>query len=106
MQPLDTTPLILALIKQDLKNNKLVLGLTALGLDAGAYHTEINEIVFKLMGFSEPYDDLLETYSELVDWVLCIDDVEKPRALESLAQLIYELLLDEKRPEWWPPDKA
>jgi hypothetical protein len=34
--------LVLLLIKEDLRSSKLVLGLSALGLEAGRYHTELS----------------------------------------------------------------
>lgn len=38
----DLRRLVLLLIKEDLRSSKLVLGLSALGLDAGKYHTELS----------------------------------------------------------------
>lgn len=88
--------LILSLIKEDLRCSKLVNGLNELGLDAGKYHTELNNIVFDLMGFDVQNDSLLEFYFNCLEEVAGVKDVEDMEAMGALARDIYERLVGER----------
>ncbi len=87
--------LILSLIKEDLRCNKLVLGLSGLGLDAGKYHTELSTVVFNLMEIDHNNDTLLSMYFDCIDRATEIEDVEDQKLLQSMAEEIYERLLQE-----------
>ena len=87
--------LILSLITEDLRCNKLVLGLSGLGLDAGKYHTELSTVVFNLMGIDHNNDQLLSMYFDCIDRATEIEDVEDQRKLQSMAEEVYEKLLHE-----------
>jgi hypothetical protein len=92
------TTIILSLIKQDLTCNKLVLGLSELGLEAGKYHLDIGTIVLNLMGFPDPGDDLLDMYFKFMDKAIEIKDVEEESGrLEMMALELYNELQAEKK---------
>lgn len=95
-QPEETRRLVLSLIKEDLRCNKLVLGLSGLGLDAGKYHTELSTVVFNLMGIDHNDDRLLSLYFDCIDKATEIEDVEDQKRLQSMAEEIYERLLNER----------
>jgi hypothetical protein len=94
-----TTPtanVVISLIKQDLICNKLVLGLSELGLEAGKYHLDIATIVLHLMGCAEPDDALLDLYFNYMEKARIVNDVEENRdVLDSMAQELYGLLEDQ-----------
>jgi hypothetical protein len=93
-----TDTLILSLIKQDLICNKLVLGLSELGLEAGKYHLDIGTIVLNLVGFTNPDDDLLDMYFTFMDKATAIKDVEEESGqLEIMALELYNELQAEKK---------
>ena len=93
---LNSQSIIINLIKQDLICNKLVLGLSELGLEAGKYHLDIATLVLHLMGCAEPDDALLEVYFNFMDKATTIKDVEEDKELlEGMAQELYALLQDE-----------
>jgi hypothetical protein len=62
MEEINKQELILALIRDNLINMKLVSGLNALGLIADDYYLNLGDTVFKLMGFeaSEKSDLIFE----------------------------------------------
>lgn len=62
MEEINKQELILALIRDNLINMKLVIGLNALGLIADDYYLNLGDTVFKLMGFeaSEKSDLIFE----------------------------------------------
>ena len=88
--------LVLLLIKEDLRSSKLVLGLSALGLDAGRYHTELSTVIFSLLGLDAGDDHLQGMYFELIDKASEIEDVEDVKRMEGMAEGIYERLVGEK----------
>ena len=88
--------IILSLIKEDLRCNKLVLSLTGLGLDAGKYHTELSSVIFNLMGLDHSNDQLAGLYFDCIDKATEIEDVEDQKLLQIMAEEIYERLLNEK----------
>jgi hypothetical protein len=92
----DLRTLVLLLIKEDLRSNKLVLGLSALGLDAGRYHTELSTVIFSLLGLDAGDDHLQGMYFECIDKASEIEDVEDGKMMMSMAEGIYERLVGEK----------
>src|SRR4051812_42661974 len=90
--------LILSLIKDDIINSKLVIGLNGLGLDATNYFLHLSETIFRLMGFedNEHNDEIYEKYLELTKTaaVTCIS--ESHQSLDNLALNIYTTLVNSK----------
>lgn len=87
--------LVITLIKEDLRCNKLVLGLSGLGLEAGRYHTELSTVIFQLLELDHNNDQLLQLYFDCLDKVTGIEDMEDGKQLLVMAEEIYERLLQE-----------
>jgi len=87
--------LILNLIKDDLKNTKLVSGLTELGLDSGKYYLNLGETIVSLMGLDDKQLDekLWESYSDCISRVADADIFDSPEKLDFFAQAVYLHLL-------------
>ena len=83
--------LIISLIKDDLVNSKLVLGLNELGLNASDYFLNLSETIFKLMKFSnsKAEEKVYEHYLELTKRAKHIDITESRNNLNGLAYEIY-----------------
>lgn len=101
MQPIYTTinvkEVVISLIEQDIISNKLVLGLTDLGLEAGKYHLDIAHVVFHLVGFPDPDDKLMEAYFNFMERASTIKDVEEERdQVKALAGELFDQLLSVK----------
>ncbi|MFL9483001.1 hypothetical protein ACI6Q2_09520 [Chitinophagaceae bacterium LWZ2-11] len=90
--------LIISLIKDDLINTKLVVGLNALGLQANDYSLQLSSTIFELMGFedNEETELIFERYLSLSKNILEIDTSESRNRLSALALLIYSQLLIQK----------
>ena len=59
--------LINSLIIDDIVNTMLVHGLQRLGFDAGDYYLSVSDVIFKIMGYDEMYDEpIYEGYLDLV----------------------------------------
>ncbi len=91
--------LLVSLIKDDLINIRLVIGLEKIGLDALKYHLYLSETVFKLMGFgsSEIEEDVYDHYISRTKQVSQIEIFESPEQLDTLALDIYCFLLGAKK---------
>jgi hypothetical protein len=89
--------LVIDLIKNDLKNTRLVSGLSELGLDACKYYLTIGDAVFSLMGLEERRrsEKLREEYSEDLSRITEVDIFEYPDKLDLLATVIYMKLVKE-----------
>lgn len=94
----ESKSLIIRLIKEDLKNYRLVKGLNALGLTSSEYLLDIAYVVFRLMGFEEGQidDDLNQLYVMLTN-NLEIDELGNPDLLEQFSANIFAELLAEKK---------
>jgi hypothetical protein len=89
--------LIIALIKDDLINTKLVNGLNAVGLNADDYLLHLSDTIFKLIGIGddEAGERVFEWYMDSLKKVDAINICEEAEALNDLARQIYlELLLE------------
>nr|WP_294859002.1 hypothetical protein [uncultured Fluviicola sp.] len=95
MKPKKEKELILSLIKDDLVNNKLLLGLDALGLRPADYYLHISDTIFSLMGFPESTDSdrVFELYLELTQKAKFLNISESQNQLNELAQEIYSELM-------------
>ncbi|MCA6435998.1 MAG: hypothetical protein IM600_17115 [Bacteroidetes bacterium] len=91
--------LILSLIKDDLINSKLNIGLINLGLQPELYLLGISETVFALMGIKddEKGEELFEHYLELRQKVEGINFAQSYDSLDDLAVEIYNDLLSQKK---------
>ena len=87
--------LLISLIKNDLKNTRLVTGLAELGLDSGKYYLSLSEAIFILMGLEkeEQEEQLRETYSDLLGSACAIDIFRDTEKYDALADQIYMKLL-------------
>jgi len=94
----ESKSLIIRLIKEDLKNYRLVKGLNALGLTSSEYLLDIAYVVFRLMGFEEGQidDDLHQLYVLLTN-NLEIDELGDPDLLDQFSVNIFAKLLAEKK---------
>lgn len=83
--------LILSLIKDDLVNQKLLLGLDALGLRAADYYLQLSDTIFSLMDFPESShsDRVFELYLDLTKKVRFVDISQSQKQLDELAREIY-----------------
>lgn len=96
MEEIDKQELILALIRDNLINLKLVGGLNALGLIADDYCLSLGDTVFKLMGFeaSEKSDLIFEkVFMANSEKVSQIDFSYSKDELMRLSMEIYRELL-------------
>lgn len=84
--------LIITLIKNDLLNQKFILGLQATGIDAGMYCLYLSDTIFMLMGFKkeEMTTELYDRYAKMAHKVLQIDISESYEPLEGLARKVYK----------------
>lgn len=91
MKPNTKKELILSLIKDDLVNHHLLLGLDALGLRAADYYLNLGDTIFSLMGFPESKDSdrVYELYLELTKKARFLNLSETQNQLNQLAQEIY-----------------
>ena len=87
----DKRELIIRLIKDNLINTKLVLGLNELGLDAGHFHLSLADVVVDLKDV-KVNDEEFEEYLDLYEEVQKIDIAQDPELLDSLAEHIYNHL--------------
>jgi hypothetical protein len=90
---IETKTLVITLIKEDLRCNKLVLGLSGLGLEAGRYHTELSTVIFQLLELDHNNDQLLQLYFDCLDKATGLEDVEDGKQLLAMAEEIYERLV-------------
>ncbi|MCR6641619.1 MAG: hypothetical protein NVV82_22175 [Sporocytophaga sp.] len=83
--------LIIALIKDDLINYRLVEGLSDMGIEASSYFLYLNRSILKLMGFKKKdrTDELYEHYRLLAENVLDLNLSMSHAPLNSLAERIY-----------------
>ena len=87
--------IILALIKDDLINSKLVYSLNSIGLEADSYQLHASITILTLLKFNTTqsrWEDIHDKYLEKVRKVLQIDIQESPRLIDALAQEIYNFL--------------
>lgn len=86
--------LILSLIKDDLVNQKLLLGLDALGLRPADYYLQLSDTIFSLMGFPESKDSdrVFELYLDLTKKARFLNISQSHDQLDELAREIYSEL--------------
>jgi hypothetical protein len=97
--PLTIPPeLIVRLIKEDLKSNKLAFGLNYLGIVAEPYHSDLGTIILVFMGFtdSESDEELYTFYQEQMELITALETYSFFQQLDGLAQELYQLLMNRK----------
>jgi hypothetical protein len=103
MESIDNTgvssrSIILTLLREDLRSNKLILGLEALKVDADLYTLDVSDLVFELLGCTkEQADQLLDLYRELMDQAATIEDIEQCGGLDQMAEAACYKLLEAKQ---------
>lgn len=90
--------LILSLIKDDLINSKLNIGLSNLGLQPELYLLGLSDTVFILLGIKDDKkgEALFEHYLELRQKVEEIDLTKSYDSLDALSLEIYNELMNKK----------
>jgi hypothetical protein len=97
MKNINEKELVIALIKDDLINKKLVNGLIGIGLEAGNYFLHLSETVFKLMEFDDSQaNEVFERYMELANSAMFIDISHSDKSMDELALHIYMELCSRK----------
>jgi hypothetical protein len=102
MEKLNTplnTDLILTLIKADMRNYKLILGLDNAGVLAEDFFTDLGRTIMLLMDFEEEDrdDSLYELYDKFMDRLVDINVHQFHDAIKPLSIQLYAELLAEKR---------
>lgn len=101
MKKLSEKELLIALIKDDLINHRLVMGLNRLGLVNELYFIDAGNTVFKLMGIEEKigHEIHFARYMNLKDKVLKLDFEKHNQRFEvnGMAEKIYRELLAIKK---------
>lgn len=90
--------LIINLIKDDLTNHRLVMGLHALGLITETYGLQASETIFNYMDIpsERAYEANYARYETLKDEILEYNLVHEPRKVDEIAGKIYKELLSMK----------
>ncbi len=91
------TELILALLKADLINNRLICGLQNAGLIAGDFYLDLSLTVFQLMGFTDRDEELNKLYIHTLDRLVQAEPGNFHSQKNSLAIELYAELLAEKK---------
>ncbi|HLP11164.1 MAG TPA: hypothetical protein VK177_04470 [Flavobacteriales bacterium] len=87
--------LLIALIKDDLINNRLIYGLEALDFDALHYCLHLSETIFAILGIEEKAGEerIGEYYHNATRKAAKINIKDSNRALEPIANEIYKELI-------------
>lgn len=90
--------LALGLIKDNLKSTCFILGLQKLGVLADPYHLNLEDSIFKLIGFeSDDFEeDVFEKYSILIEEIASLELLEDPERLKAVCNNIYESLIKDR----------
>lgn len=91
---MENRELIISLIKDDLRNTKLVNGLNRIGLKAEDYYLHLSDTIFNLMGFKDnpQTDALIEFYYEYSNKVEECDFSLNSTQLDEMAEEVFERL--------------
>jgi len=94
MKKLSQKELLVRLIKDDLINHRLVMGLNELGLVSEGYYIDAGSTVFKLMNIKEKigHEIHFAHYMELKDQVINVDFEKERFRLNVMAESIYREL--------------
>jgi len=67
---MSTKDLVIHLIREELRNKRLMHSLEDLGFDCSFFTLEISRVILELAGFHERPDELYEWYFELIEKAL------------------------------------
>jgi hypothetical protein len=94
--------LIIALIKDDLINSKLVNSLNEIGLEADSYNLHASTTIMNLMNIKAPplrWEEIHDGYLDRTKKITQIDIQESPTLVDALAVEIYRYLKKSKEEE-------
>jgi hypothetical protein len=91
--------LVIALIKDDLINNRLIYGLEALDFDALHYCLHLSETIFAVLGIEEKAGEehISEYYHNATKVAAKVSIKDSNKPLEPLAIEIYQRLVEMKK---------
>jgi hypothetical protein len=67
---MENKKLVIHLIREDLRNKRLMHSLEDLGFDCTSFTLNVSHIILKLIGFQQISDELSERYCELIEKAL------------------------------------
>jgi hypothetical protein len=88
---INTKLFLLELIENEIKNGRLVYGLSQLNINAEEYHLNLSGLIFSLLGYDNQKvpDPVSDTYFELIRRASLINP-ENQYKPQELAIMIYE----------------
>jgi hypothetical protein len=91
--------LVLNLIKAEMRNYKLIIGLEYAGLSVDWFYTCLDKDILKLIGFNDTkYDEsLYEVFDQLMTPIEKMEVDEFHQKIDTLALEVYTGLLAEKK---------
>lgn len=91
--------LIITLIKHEFKFNKLIFGLTKLGILGECYFPDLENTIYSLLGFEDKDKDeaLFNIYDSFKDKVIAMDIKEFSSKLDDISTELYNTLMAEKK---------
>ena len=94
MTPLIPAPLIVLLLKEELKSQKLMSGLNQLGIVAEPYQSDLGRVILMLMGYanSEQDEALYTFYNEQLELFTALEIGVFQQQLDHLALCLYQEL--------------
>ena len=94
---MNTKDIILHLIKEELRNKRLMFSLEDLGIDCSFYTLDISNTILSLAGFREVTDPMYEWYFGLVSKALeGITFRNLEQSLQNWPMVIYNELIKKK----------
>lgn len=89
---------IIALIKAEMKNRKLLLGLDNAGVQTEDFHTDLGLIILKLIGFRdvEKNDDLYDYYEYVMNGFITGEVKSFLKMQDLISEEMYKKLLLQK----------
>ena len=97
---MDNKELVIRLIREELRNKRLMFSLEDLGFDCTVYTLNVSPIILDLMGFKHIPDELSEKYCTLIENALAETTFWNLEAmLDKWPKNIYMELLKIKSPD-------
>lgn len=95
----DLEELILSMIKADMKNTRLIMGLCDAGLTADGFYSGLPTSILKMTGFSEAEleDSLFEFYDTTMERLIGTGINEFHEHISGLSTSFYQELSEERR---------
>lgn len=96
--PFTITPeIIVKLLKEDLKSNKLHFGLNQLEIVAEPYHSDLSSIILVLMGISDNEEEFYAFYHQQMERLTSLETSTFFNRLDELAQGLYLQLTSKQK---------